>query len=303
MPITNVGLPITVVGPGVQMTFGSSLIGPFPIDWRWRVRIGRRGDEVNGGVFIDAPLSTADQRQREIQVDSIIEPTVVTHRSVQYALATNEPVDITVELTNSAGTVVQDSGTISTAVWDSQVSTALLVQPAVAGSFTAQDRATLEENNQLALATQDATQVQLHGLPINTTLPLANFFEVLPLDQLSTQSLSGGVTCDPVVVDVSLSFFTGVQVAIASYPIDWIFQTPDAAWGFRDLAVLSFHRGGQLLKRLGIHTTSFTEQPLPGQLFPWAVRLANVPLLPADYQIHVDWAEGVCGELRGLSLP
>jgi hypothetical protein len=285
------------------MIVRSSLIGPFPIDWRWRVRIGRRGDEVNGGVFITAPLDTADQFERRIQVDSITDTTVVTQRSNQYALATNEPVDITIELTNSTGTTVEDSGTISTAVWDSQASTALLVQPAVAGSFTTQDRATLEENNQLALATQSATQVQLHGLPVNTTLPLANFFEFLPLDVLTTQSLSGGVTCDPVVADISLSFFTGVQVAIASYPVDWIFRTPDQAWGFHDLAVLSFWRGGQLLKRLGIHTTSFTEQPLPGQLLPWAVRLANVPLMPPDYQVHVDWAEGVCGELRGLALP
>jgi hypothetical protein len=201
--------------------------------------------------------------------------------------------------------VVQDSGA-QTVTWDP---TTMLWQHAndnvVAGtgSFTAQDRATLEENNQLALATQSATQVQLHGLPAATTLPLANFFEFLPLDVLTTQSLSGGITCDPIVADVSLSFFTGVQVAIASYPPEWIFRTPDEAWGFHDLAVLSFHRGGQLLKRLGIHTTSFTEQPLPGQLLPWAVRLANVPLLPPDYQIHVDWAEGVCGELRGLSLP
>jgi hypothetical protein len=285
------------------MIFRSSLLGPFPVDWRWRVRIGRRGDEVNGGVFITAPLDTVDQFERRMQVDSITDTTVVTQRSVQYALGTNEPVDINIELTDSTGTVVEDSGTISTAVWDSQASTALLVQPAVPGSFTAQDRATLEENNQLALATQSATQVQLPGLPANTTLPLANFFEFLPLDVLSTQSLSGGITCEPVRVDVSLSFFTGVQVAVAEYPVDWIFRTPDQSWGFHDLAVLSFWRGGQLLKRLGIHTTSFTEQPLPGQLLPWIVRLANVPLLPPDYQIHVDWAEGVCGELRGLALP
>jgi hypothetical protein len=303
MPITNVGLPIPVVGPGLQMIVRSSLIGPFPIDWRWRVRIGRRGDEVNGGVFITAPLDQVDQFERRIQVDSITDTTVVTQRSNQYALSTNEPVDINIELTDSTGLVVQDSGTISTAVWDSQASTALLVQPAVAGSFTAQDRATLEENNQLSLAIQDATQVALPGLPVNTTLPLSNFFAVSPLDRLTTESLSGGITCDPVRVDISSSNFTGVQVRITDFPPDWRFGTPDSSWGFHDLAVLTMVRGGVTLKRVGIHTLSFTEQPLPGQLLPWAVGFLGVAIIPRDYQLHVDWADGVCGELVGLLLP
>jgi len=285
------------------MIVRSSLIGPFPIDWRWRVRIGRRGDEVNGGVFITAPLDQANQFERRIQVDSITDTTVVTQRSNQYALATNEPVDINIELTDSSGLVVEDSGTISTAVWDSQASTALLVQPAVAGSFTAQDRATLEENNQLSLAIQDATQVALPGLPVNTTLPLSDFFAVSPLDRLTTESLSGGVTCDPVRVDISSSNFTGVQVRIASFPDAWRFGTPDSSWGFHDLAVLTMVRGGEILKRVGIHTLSFTEQPLPGQLLPWAVGLVGIAIIPRDYQLRVDWADGVCGELVGLLLP
>jgi len=303
VPITNVGLPIPVIGPGLQMIVRSSLIGPFPIDWRWRVRIGRRGDEVNGGVFITAPLDSANQFERRIQVDSITDTTVVTQRSNQYALSTNEPVDINIELTDAAGLVVQDSGTISTAVWDSQASTALLVQPAVAGSFTAQDRATLEETNQLSLAIQDATQVALPGLPVNTTLPLSDLFAVSPLDRLTTESLSNGVTCDPVRVDISSSNFTGVQVRIASFPPDWQFRTPDSSWGFHDLAVLTMVRGGVTLKRVGIHTLTFTEQPLPGQLLPWAVGLLGVAIIPRDYQLHVDWADGVCGELIGLLLP
>jgi hypothetical protein len=132
---------------------------------------------------------------------------------------------------------------------------------------------------------------------------LSNFFAVSPLDRLTTESLSGGVTCDPVRVDISSSNFTGVQVRIASFPPDWQFRTPDSSWGFHDLAVLTMVRGGQTLKRVGIHTLSFTEQPLPGQLLPWAVGLVGIAIIPRDYQLRVDWADGVCGELVGLLLP
>lgn len=292
-----------VVGPGLQITVRTDLLGPFPTDWMWHVRIARVGDEVNGAVFLTANLSTSDQHQRQLQVDGTTDIGVRTQRTVQEALHTNEPVDINITLTDALGTTVHDSGTIQGAVWDSNASTAVLVQPTAQGGFTASDRQTLEENNQLSLAIQNATQVQLPGLPVNTTLPLASFFAVSPLDALTTESLSQGVTCDPVRVDISSSNFTGVQVRIASFPAEWKFRTPDGSWGFHDLAVLSFLRGGQLLKRLGIHTTSFTEQPLPGQLLPWAVGLLGVAIIPRDYQIHVDWADGVCGELVGLLLP
>jgi len=303
MPITNVGLPIPVIGPGLQMIVRSSLIGPFPIDWRWRVRIGRRGDEVNGGVFITAPLDTADQFERRLQVDSITDTTVVTQRSNQYALATNEPVDINIELTDSTGTVVHDSGTISTAVWDSQASTALLVQPAVAGSFTAQDRVTLEENNQLSLAIQAATQVVMtvNGQPLSTTI--GKMLTPNLLDRLTTQDISGGVTCDPIRFDASGEFLYGVQLIVTDFPEDWKFGTPDHGWGFHDLAVLSFIRGGVGLQRFGIHTTHTTVYPLPGTPLPWIAEFPGIPIQPPDYHINVDWADGVCGRLVGLAFP
>jgi hypothetical protein len=285
------------------MIVRSSLIGPFPIDWRWRVRIGRRGDEVNGGVFITAPLDQADQFERRIQVDSITDTTVVTQRSNQYALATNEPVDINIELTDSAGLVVQDSGTISTAVWDSQASTALLVQPAVAGSFTAQDRATLEENNQLSLAIQAATQVvtTIGGVALSTTV--GQMLTPSLLDRLTTQDISGGVTCEPIRFDASGEFLYGVQLVVTDFPPEWRFGTPDHGWGFHDLAVLQFVRGGVTLKRLGIHTLLTTEYPLPGTPMPWIAFLPGIPMQPPDYHIWVDWAEGVCGRLVGLAFP
>jgi hypothetical protein len=285
------------------MIVRSSLIGPFPVDWRWRVRIGRRGDEVNGGVFITAPLDQADQFERRIQVDSITDTTVVTQRSSQYALATNEPVDINIELTDSTGLVVEDSGTISTAVWDSQASTALLVQPAVAGSFTAQDRATLEESNQLSLAINAATQVvtTMGGQLVNTTV--GKILTPSLLDVLTTANLSGGVTCDPIRYDASLQFLYGVQLLIRTYPAEWRFGTPDHGWGFHDLAVLAFVRGGVTLKRLGIHTLLTTEYPMPGLPMPWILQIPGIPVTPPDYHIEVDFAEGVCGELIGLGAP
>jgi len=62
VPITNVGFPIPVVGPGLQMIVATSLVGPLPTDWMWHVTIGRVGDENAGCVFVTAfvPWSISD---------------------------------------------------------------------------------------------------------------------------------------------------------------------------------------------------------------------------------------------------
>jgi hypothetical protein len=290
--------PGTAVGPGYRLELQSSLIGPIPTNSHFQVTIGTDAEGLNPIIRQLIPTTTHDAatiigRRQE-----------VADEATQTVAQPGATVHVIAELLDG-GQVVQDSGA-QQVTWDP---TTMLWQHANdnvvsgTGSFTAQDRATLDETNQLSLAIQDATQVALPGLPVNTTLPLSDFFAVSPLDRLTTQSLSGGVTCDPVRVDISSSNFTGVQVRIASFPPEWSFRTPDSSWGFHDLAVLTMLRGGQTLKRVGIHTLSFTEQPLPGQLLPWAVGLIGVAIIPRDYQLHVDWAEGVCGELLGLLLP
>jgi hypothetical protein len=292
-------VPITVIspvgggiGPGVEIQLESDFIGPINAG-QWDLTVIPQGEEIaileeshdDDGRTLSTPLGWKPKvgvvvPRRTVPDGTNVRLVIVFHDNPATFFETETVTDLAWHSTSAIAPLVQE----------------LAAQSTVTGGFTQTDR-------ELLMAIQSATQVPLLGLPVQTTLPLANFFQFLPLDVLTTQSLSGGVTCDPVVADISLSFFAGVQVAIASYPPEWIFRTPDEAWGFHDLAVLSFWRGGQLLKRLGIHTTSFTEQPLPGQLLPWAVRLANVPIIPPDYQIHVDWAAGVCGELRGLAIP
>jgi len=99
----------------------------------------------------------------------------------------------------------------------------------------------LDEVLQVIKSNTESTFRSLLGTQI---VPLGSLFNVITQDQFLEASLSNGVTCDRVDVDVSFSGLTGVNLRIDSYPEGWVFRTPDAAWSFRDLAVLSFWRSG-----------------------------------------------------------
>jgi hypothetical protein len=121
-------------------------------------------------------------------------------------------------------------------------------------------------------------------------------------DTWSAISLTDGMTCEPVSVDLSRQAIHGLQLYINAYPEGWRFKTPDRAWSLRDLAVLRFYQGGQLLERHGVHTIQHHVSPLPGA---WSPQLLDITgaRLPNAYVVTVDWAEGVCGELQAQVTP
>jgi hypothetical protein len=276
----------------------STLIGPIPTNSHFQVTIGTDPEGANPIIRQLIPTTTHDAatiigRRQE-----------VADEATQTVAQPGATVHVIAELLDGSQ-VVQDSGA-QQVTWDP---TTMLWQHANdnvvsgTGSFTAQDRATLEETNQLSLAIQAATQVVLtvNGQPLTTTI--GQMLTPSLLDALTTSNLSGGVTCDPVRYNASGNSFYGVQLLVRSFPPEWRFGTPDHGWGFHDLAVLTFVRGGVTMERVGIHTVDTTIYPVPGTLVPWLLGGIPIPMQPPDYHINVDWAEGVCGELIGLALP
>jgi len=232
---------------------------------------------------------------------------------------------------NVRGRVVSEIGEVveeSTfpAKWTHQREWQLSSQTAVAasGSFTETDRAQLQDvnvdSNQLVTNWEQYLSVTLPSLQqvldgitaaLQVTIQVApgpiqkavgEVLSIVSPDFWSDRDISGGVTCTRVDYDASFNALFGVTVIVESFPDDWRFQTPDHAWGFRDLAVLTFTRGGNDVERHGIHTLTHTVSPLPDFPWPWQSPIP-IALQPGDTHITVDWAEGVCGRLVGHVLP
>jgi len=291
MPITiTFPPPAQGIGPGQRILLSSSFIGPQPDGTTWRVYIS--SDVEHQSTFTTTQVRWTSNPQ--VWFPQMTDQSTL-YGAVQPVAGTQ--VYVTPELVAPNFAVI-DSGTPVQVPYEPTAGLGTQIQNKVADSsgFTPSDRQLLND-----VAAAVSVPLKIGGVAQN--LPLSAIFTNNFLDSLTTASLSNGITCDPVSVDISLSFFQGVQLEVAEYPVDWQFRTPDGAWGFHDLAVLSFVRGGVLLKRLGIHTTMFTEYPLPGTPFPWIIAVTGIPTVPNDYVIRVDWADGVCGELRGLLLP
>jgi hypothetical protein len=207
---------------------------------------------------------------------------------------------------------VQDESDAIPITWDGagQLQRWLLNSPtSTTGGYTQGDRdaaaaaaATGEETNQFTQAINEATQAVINLGSSIVKLPIGQILSSTASDVFRIEDLGGGVTCDPIRVDISKGNYFGVVVRVTQYPDTAVFRTPDAAWSFQDLAVLTVSRGGDILARHGIHTTSHTLSPLPETPYPWLTNL-GVPIQPSDYHVSVDWAAGVCGELLGLVLP
>lgn len=123
-----------------------------------------------------------------------------------------------------------------------------------------------------------------------------------PWDFFLPADLSGGIRCDHIEVDASLAALYGITLTITSWPEDWKWRTPDNAWSLKDLAVIRIYRGGSLIMRQGVHTTSHTISPLPDS-FPFGAGQAVAEIQPSDYLITVDFHADVCGILMGSVLP
>lgn len=144
-----------------------------------------------------------------------------------------------------------------------------------------------------------ATVTQLSG---DVPVSVGRILSQPPFQLFVNEDLSGGVKCEHLEHDLSGGRYYGVVLNIASYPEDWKWRTPDRAWSLRDLAVIRIIRGGNLIQRQGIHTLSHTLSPLPESL-PFGLGRFELEVQPDDYHVTVDFAEGVCGRLEGLTLP
>jgi hypothetical protein len=112
-----------------------------------------------------------------------------------------------------------------------------------------------------------------------------------------------GTTCDstPATYELGGGKFYQAQFIVTSMP-DWYVKTgPGDTYITQSLGTLEFHRGGALEKRIGLHTTTHLEAPLPG--------LGDAPIIgefgvtPGDYQIVVYPAPGICINTKAYHLP
>lgn len=142
--------------------------------------------------------------------------------------------------------------------------------------------------------------IQTAAGAVGTTI--GELFSGKTLDQISTFSASGGTTCDPIEADFGADVaIYGCVVQVDSFPDWYAFTAPAENWTPRDLAVLTVRRGGDILYRAGVHSTSHMLYPLPG--LPVLGVTLSVPIIPPDYHVSVAWGEGVCGQLLMLFLP
>lgn len=309
-------------GPGVFFTFQSSIAAPEGAPFTITVQMWRRGTETLIWNYI-LPLQNNIQGGLKIGYGTDLVP--LTFQS-DATPVNNDPISLEITARADSGAIV-DSGE-KTLPWSeaTQLHNELqsLASGGGTGGFTSTDRATIngtQDNTEsileqwanytsVTLPTLDQVLANIDAKLIGTILtatgpvgfPIGQLLNAFDPKLLQPADLSGGARCDRIDIDVSFQALYGVGLRITSYPDDWVFRTPDLAWSFRDLAVLSFWRGGSLVERHGIHALTHSVSPVPdsalftlGPIFGY--------LQPGDYHITVDWAAGVCGELIGQVLP
>jgi hypothetical protein len=134
------------------------------------------------------------------------------------------------------------------------------------------------------------------------TMAVGEFLSGKTLDQIVVVEASGGVTCSPIDVTIPTGgVLYGLIVRCTTIPPWYAFTSPGQNWTPRNLATLTLTRGGNIFHRVGIHTPEWTVYPVPGVL---ALPVSGgVPVTPPEYNVRVDWGEGVCGELLAMVLP
>lgn len=161
-----------------------------------------------------------------------------------------------------------------------------------------------ETNNNATNTTNvlDAVTAQIGGPGSIVEKTIGELFSLIPINFSPTVSLTHGVVCTDVDLDLSLQSIYGITLVLTSWPADIKWRTPDEAWSLRDLAVLTFTRDGNIIQRHGIHTQTHTIAPIPEWPVPW---LGPVPtaIQPIGLRVHVEFLPGVCGELFASQYP
>lgn len=299
MPITIIPTqPANVFTPGGFISWSSDFIGPLPSGSTFDVRWWADSEET--ALLYSQTIPTqvtggALNLLTEVGAGTNIgERLPAEGASTAIRVTLQDPAHVTLD------TGVQLAPFSSTVGLGMQQ--ALQQQTTTQGGFTETDRELLNQVAALTQQTLEGLTVDLTAVGNAVATTVGALLSPIKLDFGHDSSLSGGVTCDPLRIDLSLAAFYGIKVHVTEFPDTWRFGTPDGDWGFHDLAVLSCWIDQDQLIRCGIHTTSFTLSPLPGTIVPFIAQ-GVASIQPPGYSVHVDWAPGVCGEVIGINWP
>lgn len=305
MPVTITPLPpLNAVGPGLAIN--ASVIGPVPDGWSWDLYIATDADITQINFYQRIPAQQAPFITWF--------PWVYWQYLAQFSLAwpvEGSNVWVSVRLVD-AQAAVHESGTVQLP-WRGQAGLGAQNylqsnQIAANAGFTTSDRTLANQTNDLV--EQLLTLTNVVEAAVTTTVatasgtiatPISDFFRWIQHELFEPRELAAE-TCDRIDAHIPGGNYFSVRLEITQHPPEWIFRTPDQAWGFSDLAVLSFWSGDQLLQRHGVHALQHTVSPLPGTVW-WGGPIAQAPLQWGDYHITVDFAPGVCGRLTGDHWP
>lgn len=299
MPITFLPPQVpTIVGPGTSFFVSSDFIGPIPLDYDWIVTIYT---EVSGPENAAAYWAAAADGSHTAVIENYQgQFSAIEGVNIQQG----EACTMLVQLRDQAQNVIDESDRLPM-TWDGSGALARWIQhqrTSTSGGLTPEEHDAVIQTNDLSLAINAATTTTMTLGGQAVSLPIGQVLASNLLDALTIDDLSGGPTCNPIKLDLSLSTLYGIVLVITAVPDETLFRTPDQGYVFPDLAVINIIRGGHILTRHGIHSLSHTIYPLPGLPFPWLTSL-GAPLQPPDYHVNVDFAVGVCGQLLGLRAP
>jgi len=133
------------------------------------------------------------------------------------------------------------------------------------------------------------------------TKTLGQLFSGSPLDQFTPDDL--GTVCFPDTLDVNIGGGVryGLQMQCTAFP-DWIvFLGAGDTYARQSLGTLEIFRGGNVLLRQGLHTTTHSIMPLPG--LPELPEEISLDLIPLDYRVVLTPAPETCWHLEALVQP
>lgn len=193
-----------VIGPGITIHVNSFIVGPLGSDWVWHLYIRPHGVETANPIECTALVDPIDQHHRSIQIGAPMSGGFGTSYSTQEGFNTGASVDAVVELTNAAGTVVEESGATDSLTWDTNVSSRALLDTTAGGGLTVEEAAQIDETH--------ATVAPAFTTPDGTALPFASGeLVVRPL-----QSLLGIDTTEHTLIGsgtLAIPSFAGLNTA------------------------------------------------------------------------------------------
>lgn len=278
----------------------TSLIGPIPNDWQWRISVVRPADEANNVLVINAPVWSVDDRERRIWVEGDPDGGQTTSYGRYVSVNTNDTVNMNMELVGADGTTVHDSGTVAGLRWDSSTSSSRLLASA-SGGLTAEEHQQLADTERRTRTIGEPTDLTVNTPSGLLQITLGQLLSRSFLNNLVLEEVTAGETCAPVRFTYN-EWYAGIAIDVTTIDPALSPKTPDQDWYFPDLAVLRLFRGSHLRWRRGIHTPTFiTNEP-----YEWGWNIRNVLEVlggPPATTVAVDWRPGCCGRVYLVRIP